>query len=79
MISDHFEMPSTHWLSDDKDLGFIGDNHLRSATSEDSKEKIGAKQKATFSFKYLFRYLFAQVGDPPAVLHAVHRFRMKSM
>ena len=27
-ISDHFDMPVIRWLSNDQDLGFIGDNHL---------------------------------------------------
>ena len=40
------------WLLADKDMGLLGDNHLPRVTSELSKGKLDAKEKAFF--KYLF-------------------------
>ena len=68
-ISDHFDMPATRWLSNDQDLGFIGTYDLLPVKTVKGR---WAQDKRQHSPSNTYLNIFAQVSDPPAVLHAVH-------
>ena len=53
VILEHFHVLATQLLNH-KNLGLPGDNQLWHVTSEHSKGKQSAKEKAAFPFKYLF-------------------------
>ena len=66
VISKHFDILSTQLLGD-KDLSLLRNNHLWHVASEHRRVNLDAKEKAAFSFKYLFTYLFDifyQSGQP---------------
>ena len=81
VISEHINMPATQLLGD-KDLSLLGDDHLCVA-SEHRRGKLGEKEKAAFSFKYLFDYPFGEksiedtfyLSEQPTGLYAACKFR----
>ena len=59
-------------------LSPLGDDHLWCVSSEHSKGKLGEKEKAAFSIKYLFVFDTLCLSGQPTSLHEANKLWTKS-